>query len=84
LHTRIARGSGGINENTNDVLRRTLPKGTDLSVHSQADLHAIALHHNAKPRKSLGWKSPAELLLPPGLFDSQAYGATIINPVALG
>jgi IS30 family transposase len=74
----------GINENTNGVLRRTLPKGTDLSLHSQADLDAIALHHNAKPRKSLGLKSPAELFLPPGSFDFQAYWATIINPVALG
>jgi hypothetical protein len=61
-----------------------LPKGTDLSVHSQTDLDAVALNHNAKPRKSLGSKSPAELFLPPGSFDFQAYWATIINPVALG
>ena len=53
-------------------------------MHSQADLDAIALHHNAKPRKSLGWKPPAELFLPPGSFDFPAYWATIINPVALG
>ena len=74
----------GINENTNGLLRRTLPKGTDLSSYSQTDLDAIAFHHNAKPRKSLGWKSPAELFLPEGSFDFQAYWATIIKPVALG
>jgi len=47
-------------------------------------MDAIALHHNAKPRKSLGWKSSAELFLPQGSFDFQAYWATIINLVALG
>jgi IS30 family transposase len=72
LRTPTARGRG-INENTNGLLRRTLPKGTELSVYSQADLDTMALHHNAKPRKSLGWKSPAELFLPPGSFDFQAY-----------
>jgi len=74
----------GINENTNGLLRRVLPKGSDLSVHTQEQLDAIAFHHNAKPRKSLGWKSPAELFLPEGAFDFQAYWSTIINPVALG
>jgi hypothetical protein len=44
--------------------RRTLPEGSNLSVHSPADLHAIAFHHIAKPGKSSGWKSPAELLAP--------------------
>jgi IS30 family transposase len=65
------------------LLRHTLPKGTDLSVHSQADLDTIALHHNAKLRKPLGWKSPAKLFLPPGSFHFRAYWETIINPVAL-
>ena len=74
----------GINENTNGLLRRDLPKGTDLSIYTQEQLDAIAFHHNAKPRKSLGWKSPAELFLPEGSFDFQAYWSTIINPVALG
>jgi hypothetical protein len=53
-------------------------------VHSQADLDAITFHHNAKPRESLGWKSPAQLYRPEGSFDFQAYWATIINSVALG
>jgi transposase len=74
----------GINENTNGLLRRVLPKGSDLSVHTQEQLDAIAFHHNAKPRKSLGWKSPAELFLPGGSFDFQAYWSTVINPVPLG
>lgn len=63
----------GIKENTNGLLRRDLPKGPDLNVYTQEQLYAIALHHNAKPRKSLGWKSPAELFLPEGAFDFQAY-----------
>jgi IS30 family transposase len=65
------------------VLRRTLPKGTNLSVHSQADLDAIALHRNAKSRKFPGWKSPAKLCLPPGSLDFQAFRATTINPTEL-
>lgn len=51
LCTYVQPVEGGINENTNPLLRRTPPKGTDLSAHSQSDLDAIALHHNAKPRK---------------------------------
>lgn len=65
-------------------LRRACLKSTNLSVHNQADLNTIAFQHNAEPLKSLGGKSPTELLLPPGSFDSQAYWATIINPVAFG
>jgi IS30 family transposase len=74
----------GINENTNGLLRRVLPKGSDLSVYTQEQLDAIAFHHNAKPRKSLGWKSPAELFLPARSFDFQAHWSTIISLVALG
>jgi hypothetical protein len=60
------------------------PKSTGLSVYTQEQLDIIALHHNAKPRKYLDWKSPAELFLPEGSFNFQAYWSTIINPVALG
>ena len=65
----------GINENTNGLLREYLPKGSDLSIYSQAQLDEIAYKLNARPRKSLGWKCPAELFLPEGEFDFQAYWA---------
>jgi IS30 family transposase len=56
----------GRNENTNGLLRQYLPKGEDLSGYSQQQLDDIAESLNARPRKSLGWKAPAELFLPEG------------------
>jgi IS30 family transposase len=66
----------GINENTNGLLRQYLPKGSDLSGFTQQELDAIAWKLNTRPRKSLGFRCPAELFTPDA-FDFKQHHAAL-------
>ena len=66
----------GINENTNGLLRQYLPKGSDLSGFTQKQLDDIAWELNTRPRKSLGFRCPAELFTPDA-FDFKKHHASL-------
>ena len=67
----------GINEHTNGLLRQYLPKGSDLSGFTQEELDAIAWKLNTRPRKSLGYRCPAELFTPDAFDFRQPHAALL-------
>jgi IS30 family transposase len=61
---------------SNGLLRQYLPKGSDLRVHSAEEIAAVAAQLNARPRKTLGWDTPAERLLPLLIGTEQRFAVT--------
>jgi transposase InsO family protein len=72
----------GTNENTNGLLRQYFPKGTDLSNYSAGGLAAVAAALNSRPRKTLGWRTPAEAL--DDLLQSGQHGSVATTPFEPG
>jgi IS30 family transposase len=64
----------GTNENTNGLLRQYFPKGTDLARYDRREVQAVADALNNRPRKTLGWRTPAEVLVDQ-LHSSSRHGA---------
>ncbi|BED43974.1 hypothetical protein VEE63_01520 (plasmid) [Escherichia coli] len=59
--SRINRGHGGTNENTNGLLREYFPKHQDINQWSEVDIQQVINKLNLRPRKCLGWKTPYEV-----------------------
>ena len=70
-----APGQRGLNENSNSIIRKDLPKSTDLSVHSQKKLNEIAIKYNRVPRRSLNYYTPEEIM-------KKATGLDSLLPIA--
>lgn len=68
-------------ENANGLLRQYFPKGTDLSAHSATELDAVALALNTGPRKTLRWRTPAEML---DEFLRSAHTGSVATTIAFG